>query len=57
MTDDALIGGVGRYYSEKVAEHGATPRGVDWNSAEGPANSVASIASSGCSTRVSPTPP
>ena len=25
---------VARYYSEKLREHGATPRGVDWNSAE-----------------------
>jgi SAM-dependent methyltransferase len=35
MTDDALIGDVRRYYSAKVTEHGATPRGVDWNSADG----------------------
>lgn len=35
MTDDALIGDVGHYYSAKVTEHGATPRGVDWNSADG----------------------
>jgi SAM-dependent methyltransferase len=35
MTDDALIGDVRRYYTAKVAEHGATPRGVDWNSADG----------------------
>jgi SAM-dependent methyltransferase len=34
MSDDALISGVGRYYSAKVNEHGATPRGVDWNTAE-----------------------
>jgi SAM-dependent methyltransferase len=25
---------VAHYYSAKLAEHGATPRGVDWNSAE-----------------------
>jgi SAM-dependent methyltransferase len=25
---------VGRYYSEKLARHGASPRGVDWNGAE-----------------------
>jgi SAM-dependent methyltransferase len=25
---------VGRYYSEKLAAHGASPRGVDWNGAE-----------------------
>jgi SAM-dependent methyltransferase len=25
---------VGRYYSEKLALHGASPRGADWNSAE-----------------------
>jgi SAM-dependent methyltransferase len=35
MTDDALIGDVRRYYTAKVTEHGATPRGVDWNSADG----------------------
>lgn len=34
MTDDALVGDVRRYYSAKVIEHGATPRGVDWNSAD-----------------------
>ncbi len=26
---------VGRYYTEKVREHGATPRGVDWRDAAG----------------------
>ena len=31
MSHDALIRGVERYYSAKVAEHGATPLGVDWN--------------------------
>jgi SAM-dependent methyltransferase len=25
---------IGRYYSDKLAAHGATPRGVDWNGAE-----------------------
>ncbi len=25
---------IGRYYSEKLALHGASPQGVDWNSAE-----------------------
>lgn len=25
---------VGEYYSQKISEHGETPRGVDWNSAE-----------------------
>jgi SAM-dependent methyltransferase len=25
---------IGRYYSEKLAAHGATPRGVDWNGPE-----------------------
>ena len=25
---------VGRYYSERLVEHGASPQGVDWNSAE-----------------------
>ena len=27
-------GKVAEYYSQKLAEHGATPRGVDWNSAD-----------------------
>jgi len=26
-----IITDVGKYYSEKIAEYGATPRGVDWN--------------------------
>lgn len=26
-----LLGDVERYYTAKLAEHGATPRGVDWN--------------------------
>jgi SAM-dependent methyltransferase len=26
-----LLGDVERYYTSKLAEHGATPRGVDWN--------------------------
>ena len=25
---------IGRYYSGKLAAHGASPRGVDWNSSE-----------------------
>jgi len=29
-----LLNDVARYYSEKLAEHGHTPRGVDWNSEE-----------------------
>lgn len=29
-----ILEGVGRYYSEKVQEYGATPKGVDWNSLE-----------------------
>jgi SAM-dependent methyltransferase len=34
MPDDLIHARVGDYYSRKLAEHGATPRGVDWNSAE-----------------------
>ncbi len=30
-----LIAEVARYYSAKLAEHGASPRGVDWNGEEG----------------------
>lgn len=33
MTDGALKQ-IGDYYSAKVRDHGATPRGVDWNSEE-----------------------
>ena len=29
-----LVTRAARYYSEKVAAHGATPRGADWNSRE-----------------------
>ena len=32
--DRELLGSVERYYSARVAEHGATARGVDWSSAE-----------------------
>lgn len=31
---DELLAAVARYYGDKVGEHGATPRGVDWSSAE-----------------------
>ena len=37
MTDtakDTLLSEVATYYSEKLAEHGETPRGVDWNGEE-----------------------
>ncbi len=37
MTDEVkndLLLEVATYYSEKLAEHGATPRGVDWNGEE-----------------------
>lgn len=30
----SALDAVGRYYSEKLAQHGASPRGADWNSAE-----------------------
>src|SRR3954465_6897597 len=29
--DSPILGGVAAYYSAKLAEHGATPQGVDWN--------------------------
>lgn len=32
--DQAIIDSVGRYYTEKLRLFGATPRGVDWSSAE-----------------------
>lgn len=31
MTRGPLVDAVARYYTERVQEHGATPRGVDWN--------------------------
>lgn len=36
MTDENtdLLAGVSRYYGDKHARHGDTPRGVDWNSEE-----------------------
>ena len=33
MSSDSILNEVGRYYSRKIQEHGATPAGVDWNSA------------------------
>jgi SAM-dependent methyltransferase len=33
MKDD-ILARVSKYYSAKLAEHGETPRGVDWNSTE-----------------------
>ena len=36
-TPPSLLDEVAGYYSAKLAEHGATPRGVDWNGAEGQA--------------------
>lgn len=35
MTDESIARTVERYYTAKVKTHGATPEGVDWNSAEG----------------------
>ncbi len=32
---DEILDAVGRYYTAKVLEHGATPRGVDWRDAGG----------------------
>ncbi len=34
MSFDPIIEKVGRYYSGRLKEHGATARGVDWNSEE-----------------------
>ncbi len=34
MTAFDLLGNVRDYYARRLAEHGPTPRGVDWNSAE-----------------------
>ncbi|MBY5866557.1 class I SAM-dependent methyltransferase [Rhizobium leguminosarum] len=31
--DRDILGAVAQYYSSKLAEHGQSPRGVDWNSA------------------------
>ena len=34
MSAEKIVADVNSYYSAKVVEHGATPFGVDWNSAE-----------------------
>ncbi|MGZ3592471.1 MAG: methyltransferase domain-containing protein [Syntrophales bacterium] len=34
MAKDSLLSEVATYYSEKLAEHGQSPRGVDWNGEE-----------------------
>ncbi|HYW71239.1 MAG TPA: class I SAM-dependent methyltransferase [Pyrinomonadaceae bacterium] len=34
MSHTSILGQVRRYYDEKIKLHGATARGVDWNSAE-----------------------
>ena len=34
MNDDRILSRVQQYYDEKLRAHGATPRGVDWNSSE-----------------------
>jgi len=33
-----LLNSVATYYAKKLAEHGATPRGVDWNAQESQLN-------------------
>jgi len=33
--NDSLLSEVATYYSDKLAEYGETPRGVDWNGADG----------------------
>jgi SAM-dependent methyltransferase len=34
VTHRSIIDAVSRYYTDKVTEHGATPRGVDWRDSE-----------------------
>lgn len=34
IANDPILSAVSTYYSEKLAEHGESPRGVDWNSEE-----------------------
>jgi predicted TPR repeat methyltransferase len=34
MTETGLLTEVANYYTEKIIEHGATPKGVDWNGQE-----------------------
>lgn len=34
MSNDRILSRVQEYYDEKLRAHGATPRGVDWNSSE-----------------------
>lgn len=34
MSDEAILADVEKYYSDKVRAHGATAKGVDWNSPE-----------------------
>lgn len=34
MSDSIVTAKIAHYYGERLAEHGATPRGVDWNSLE-----------------------
>src|SRR6202008_912300 len=41
---DALLAGARRYYAARLREHGATARGVDWNSAEGQTTRFAQLA-------------
>jgi SAM-dependent methyltransferase len=41
---DAITEKVGRYYTDRLREHGATARGVDWNSEESQAMRFAQLA-------------
>lgn len=34
MSNDKILKGVENYYTSKIKEHGASPKGVDWNSEE-----------------------
>jgi cyclopropane fatty-acyl-phospholipid synthase-like methyltransferase len=41
--NDKLLSEVATYYSDKLAEHGETPRGVDWNGEESQAQRFAQL--------------
>jgi SAM-dependent methyltransferase len=45
MADERILDAVERYYSGRFAEHGATARGVDWNSPESQEVRFAQLAS------------
>lgn len=43
LTDEHINEKVQTYYSDKLKEHGATPKGVDWNSVESQATRYAQL--------------